>query len=92
MGGDKPLGLVVGAVVVGFLVGLPAAIVPAYYTFANVYAIVTGSDFSSDTMNVGVFLTGMALTVALYLVAMAVIAGLIGRALSPKRKRGQEAG
>lgn len=86
MGGDKPIGLVVGVVVTAVLVALPAAIVPAFYLFANAYALITGADFSSDTMNVGVFLTGLVLLVALFLVAGALVVNLIGRALSPKRR------
>ena len=86
MGGDKPIGLVIGIVVVGMLVALPAMIVPAFYLFANVYAIVTGSDFSSQTINVGVLFVGLVVTVVIFLIAMAAIVALIGRALSPKRK------
>ena len=87
MGGDKPIGLVIAAIVVGFFVALPALIVPAYYLFANVTALVTGSDFDSDHLNVAVFLTGICIVVALMLVVMVVAVNLVGRALSPKRKR-----
>lgn len=85
MGGDKPIGLAIGIVAVAALVLLPALIVPAFYLFANVYAIVTGGDFASDTTNVGVLLTGLVLTVALFLVLLGAGVALIGRALSPKR-------
>ena len=54
MGGDKPIGLAIGMAVLAILVLLPALIVPTYYLFANVYALITGSDFSSNTMNVAV--------------------------------------
>ena len=84
MGGGKPIGLAIGMVTVAVLVLLPALIVPTYYLFANVYALITGSDFSSDTMNVAVFLTGLVMTVALFLLLMAGAVALIGRALSPK--------
>lgn len=84
MGGDKPIGLAIGMVALAVLVLLPALIVPTYYLFANVYALITGSDFSSDTMNVAVFLTGLVMTVALFLLLMAGAVALIGRALSPK--------
>lgn len=85
MGGDKPIGLAIGIVVTGVLVLLPALVVPIFYLFANVYAWITGGDFSSDTMNVGVFLTGLVVTVAFVLLLMAGVAALVGRALSPKR-------
>lgn len=86
MGGDRPLGLGIGIAVLAAFVALPALIVPTYYLFANVYAIVTGSDFSSDTMNVAVFLVGLVLTVALFPLLVAGAVALIGRALSPKRR------
>jgi hypothetical protein len=87
VGGDKPLGLVIAAIVVGVLVGMPMAIVTGFYLFASVYAIIAGSDFGSDTIDVGAFLTGLVLTVALALIVMAAVVSLIGRALSPKRDR-----
>lgn len=85
MGGDKPIGLGIGVAVVAVLVLLPALVVPAFYLFANVSALITGSDFASGTMNVGVFLTGLALTVALFLLLMAAAVSLIGRALTPRK-------
>ncbi len=85
MGGDKPIGLVIAAVVTGMLVALPAAIPAAFYLLANVYAVTVGSDFSSDSINVGILLTVLVLTVAFFLVLAFAIAALVGRALSPKR-------
>jgi hypothetical protein len=82
--GDKPIGLVIGMVVVGVLVFLPALIVPISYVFANIYAILIGTDFSSDTMVVGVFATLLVVTVPLCLVLMSALVSLIGKALSPK--------
>jgi len=87
VGGDKPIGLVIAGILVGALVGLPMVIVTVFYLFASVYAIVAGSDFGSDTINVGAFLTGLVVTVAMGLVLMAAAISLIGRALSPKRHR-----
>jgi TRAP-type mannitol/chloroaromatic compound transport system permease small subunit len=86
VGGDRLIGLVVGAVVTATFVLLPALAVPVYYLFANVYALITGADFASDTANVAVLLTGLVLTIALVLLAMAGAVGFIGRALSPKNR------
>jgi hypothetical protein len=86
MGGDRPLGLLLGLVVTAALVLLPALIVPAFYLFANVYAVITGADFASDTSNVAVFLIGLVLTIALVVLAMAGAVAFIGRALSPKNR------
>lgn len=88
--GSRGVGLGVAAAVIAVLVLMPALIVVLFYTFANVHAIVTGPDFSSDTMNVGAFFAGLALTVATAVVLMAVVVGLIGRSLSPKRRREEE--
>ena len=84
MGGDRPIGLAIGIAVTTILVLLPALIVPIFYLFANVYALITGSDFSSDTMNVAVFQTGLVMTVALLLLLAASAVALIGRTLAPK--------
>lgn len=88
--GSRGVGLGVAAAVIAVLVLTPALIVALFYLFANVHAVVTGSDFSSDTMNVAAFLTGLALTVATIVVLMSVLVGLIGRSLSPKRRRSDE--
>jgi hypothetical protein len=84
--GDKPIGLVIGAVVLGAMVALPAFIVPAFYLFANVYALIAGSDFGSETINVGAFVTGLVLSVATFLLLLAGAVSFIGRALSPKHR------
>jgi hypothetical protein len=84
--GDKPIGLVIGAVVVGAMVALPAFILTAFYLFANVYALIAGSDFGSDTIDAGAFLTGLVLSVATFLLLLAGVVSLIGRALSPKHR------
>jgi hypothetical protein len=86
MGGDKPVGTLVAVVAMGVLVALPALIVPTYYLFANGYALFTGSDFSSNTMNVPIFLTGLVVTVALFVVLMSVAVALVGKALTPKKR------
>jgi hypothetical protein len=83
--GSKPIGLAIGVAVLMVLGLLPFLIVVLFYLFANVDAIVTGTRFGSGTLNVGVFLTGLVLTVALLLVGLSALVGLLGRALSPKR-------
>lgn len=91
MNGSRGVGLGVAAVVVAVILLMPALVIVLFYTFANVYALITGSDFSSDTMNVAVFLTGLVLTVATLVVVMAVAVGLAGRSLSPKRRARDDA-
>jgi hypothetical protein len=89
--GDKPIGLAIGIVVTFFLVLLPALVVSIFYLFANVHAIVVGPDYSSDAMIVGVFATGLVVSVALCLLLMTTVVNLIGKALSPKRSKRDEA-
>lgn len=85
MRGSRGVGLAVAAALVAGLVLLPALIVAVFYAVANLQALVTGPDLSSETLNVPVLLTGLALTVATLLVAVAAGVGLIGRSLSPRR-------
>lgn len=89
MSGSRFVGLGVAAALVAGLVFLPALVVAGFYAFANVYALITGSDFSAEAMNLAVFLTGLALTVAAVLVLVAVAAGVIGRSLSPERREAE---
>ncbi len=84
---SRLIGLAAGIAALVVLMALPALIVVAFYVFANVYAIITGTDFGSNTIDVGVFLTGLVLSVATFVVLMAVAVNLIGRSLSPKRPK-----
>jgi hypothetical protein len=86
VGGGKPIGLVIGLAVAAALILLPALIVPLFYLFANVYALIVGTDFSSESMNVAVFLTGLVMTVTLLLLLLSGALALIGRGLSPKNR------
>lgn len=86
MGGGKPIGLVIGLAVATALILLPAVIVPLFYLFANVYGLIVGADFSSDTMNVAVFLTGLVMVVTLPVLLLFGAVTLIGRGLSPKNR------
>jgi cell division protein FtsX len=86
MGGDRPVGLAVGIVATAVLVLLPALLVPTFYLFANVYALITGEDFSSDTMNIAVFLTGLVLSVSVFVVLMGVAIALVGKGLTPRKR------
>lgn len=86
MRGSRGVGLAVAVALLAGVLLLPALIVAAFYVFANVQALFTGLDLSAATLNVPVFLTGLAVTVAVLLVALAAGIGLIGRSLSPKRR------
>jgi len=51
-----------------------------------VYALVKGTTFSGATVNDGVLLTLLVLSVAVFPIVLAVLVALLGRALSPKRR------
>jgi hypothetical protein len=85
-GSGKPIGLVIGLAVAGAFIALPALIVPLFYLFANVYALIVGTDFSSETMNVAVFLTGLVMAVTLPVLLLSGAVAWIGRGLSPKNR------
>ena len=86
MGGDKPTGFVLGALVTAALVLLPALTVAVFYLVANVSALVIGPDFDSDPTEPTVLLLGLVGTLTLLLIGVAVGVALLGRALSPKNR------
>jgi hypothetical protein len=86
VGGDRPLGLAIGALVAVALALLPALIVAVFYLVANVSALVIGTDFDSDPTEPAVLLLGLVGTVTFLLLAVAGGVAMIGRALSPKNR------
>lgn len=85
--GSRILGAGIGLAALAVLVMLPFAIPGAFYVFANGYAAIKGTTFSAQTTNVGVLLTLLVVSVATFPVLLAVLIGLLGRSLSPKRRR-----
>lgn len=90
MRGSGAVGLGVAAALIVGLVLFPALVVAGFYAFANAYALVVGSDFSAETVNVGVLLAGLVLTVAVLLALLAAGVGLLGRSLSPRRRGAED--
>jgi hypothetical protein len=85
--GSRLLAVGIGFVCVAVLVMLPFLVTITFYVVANVYALTKGTTFSAATTNDGVLLTLLVLSVAVFPVGLAVLVGLLGRALSPKRRR-----
>lgn len=83
---QRPLGLGIGLALVVMVLGLPWLLVPLWWVFANVVALVTGRDFSSDTVNVPLLLVGLVATVTLLVLGAMLLVGLAGRGLSPRRR------
>lgn len=85
--GSRLLGLGIGLACVAVLVMLPFLIPVAFYVVANAYALIKGTTFSSATVNDGVMLTLLVLSVAVFPIGLAALVTVLGRALSPKRRR-----
>ena len=85
--GSRFVGVGIGLATFVVLVMLPFLIPVTFYVVANVYALIKGTTFSSDTANTGVVLTLLVFSVALFPVGLAVAIAYFGRALSPKRRR-----
>jgi hypothetical protein len=85
--GSGFVGLGIGLVAFAVFVMLPFLIPITFYVIANVYAVIKGTTFSSDTANSGVVLTLLVVSVVLFPVGLAVAIAFLGRALSPKRRR-----
>jgi len=85
--GSRFVGLGIGLAALAVFVMLPFLIPVAFYVVANVYALIKGTTFSSDTANTSVVLTLLVFSVAVFPVGLAVAIAYLGRALSPKRRR-----
>ena len=81
------MGVGIGLAAFAVFVMLPFLIPITFYVVANVYAATKGTTFSSDTVNTGVFLILLVFSVAVFSVGLAIAIGLLGRTLSPKRRR-----
>ena len=86
--GSRIVGVGIGLAALAVFVMLPFLIPVTFYVLANVYALVKGTTFSSGTANTGVVLTLLVFSVVVFPVGLAVAIAYLGRALSPKRRRG----
>jgi hypothetical protein len=85
--GSRFVGVGIGLATFAVFVMLPFLIPITFYVVANVYAVTKGTTFSADTANTGVVLTLLVVSVVLFPVGLAVAVAILGRALSPKRRR-----
>ena len=85
--GSRLVGVGIGLAALAVFVMLPFLIPVTFYVVVNVYALIKGTTFSSDTANTGVVLTLLVFSVALLPVGLAVTIAYLGRVLSPKRPR-----
>jgi hypothetical protein len=85
--GSRLVGVGFGLIVFAVLVMLPFLVPVTFYVVANIYALIKGTTFSSQTANTGVVLTLLVLSVAVVPIGLAVLIAFLGRVLSPKRRR-----
>jgi hypothetical protein len=81
---------IAGAIAVLLVVGLlmlPALVAVFLFLFFTIMGMIKGTDFRAATLDLPVLFTGIALIVATLVVLLLVGAGLIGRPLTPKKKR-----
>jgi small-conductance mechanosensitive channel len=84
--GSGTAGGVAGLVLFGFVL-LPALVAVLLFLFFTVMGMIKGTDFRAATLNVPILFTGVAVTVATIVVLLMVAAGVLGRRLTPKRRR-----
>lgn len=89
-GGSKATGLGIGIMVALTFTLMPLMVAVAFYVFAQVQAIITGFDLSSESLNIPVFLVVLVGTITLFVVGVFALVGLVGRSLSPKRRKDAE--
>lgn len=88
--GGKAAGVGIGFMLVVTFTLLPLLVAIAFYVFAQVQAIITGFDLSSETLNIPVFLIVLVGTVTLFVVGIHALVGLIGRSFTPKRRKDRD--
>ena len=81
--GSRLVGVGFGLVVFAGLVMLPFLVPVTFYVLANIYAVIKGTTFSSQTANTGVVLTLLVFSVALWPVGLAVLIAGVGPATLP---------
>jgi hypothetical protein len=84
--GSKGVGLAVAGAVVAFFTALPFVFIVVLYVFMTIYAIVraTGPGSGENPITIVV---GFVLLTSLFVVLMAVTVHLVGRSITPTKRR-----
>ena len=85
--GSRLLAVGIGLACVAVLAMLPFLVTFTFYVVVNIYALTKGTTFSAATANDGVVLTLLVFSVVIFPIGLAALVGLMGRALSPKRRK-----
>lgn len=84
--GSKGVGLAVAGVLVTFFATLPLVLIAVLYLFVTIYAIVRaiGTGSGEDPVTIVV---GFVLLTSLFVLLVAVTVHLVGRSLTPRKRR-----
>ena len=85
-GGSKGVGLAVAGVLVAFFATLPFVFIAVLYLFMSIYAIIRAIGPGSGENPVTI-VVGFVLLTSLFAVLMAVSVNLVGRSLTPRKRR-----
>jgi hypothetical protein len=83
----KGVGVAIGGLNAALYTLLPALLVVGIWMLISVYAIVKWIGSAPEAPNPVVIVLGVVLLVASLIVLFAVLIGLIGRSMSPKRRK-----
>lgn len=84
--GSKGVGLAVAGVLVTFFTALPFVFIVVLYLFMTIYAIVRAAGPGSGENPITI-VVGFVLLTSLFVVLMAVTVHLVGRSLTPAKRR-----
>lgn len=86
-GGSKGMGLAVGGVIVVFFVSLPFVLLVSLYVFVTIYAIVRAIGPGAGENAIAI-VVGFVLITSVFVVLLGVTIHLVGRSLTPRKRRG----
>lgn len=87
-GGSKGAGLAVAGVIVAFFATLPFVFLVSLYVFLTVYAIVRAIGPGAGENAVAI-VVGFVLITSMFAVLLGVTIHLVGRSLTPRKRRGR---
>jgi len=70
-----------------FLTLLPFVLLVVLYVFFSIYGMTKGTDFRATTVNLPLLFAGLAAVTSALVLLMATAAGLVGRSLTPRKRR-----
>jgi hypothetical protein len=86
-GGAKGIGFAIAGVIVAFLASLPFVLLVSLYVFLTIYAIVRANGPGAGENAVAI-VVGFVLITSIFAVVLGVTIHLIGRSITPRKRRG----